>query len=61
MANLSFLEEGEDRAISLDIRTTYKVYILIRSGNLTVDDYTVSNGDFLESAEISEVIKIESS
>lgn len=61
MANLSFLEEGEDRTISLDIRTTYKVYILIRSGNLTVDDYTVSNGDFLESAEISEAIKIESS
>ena len=61
MANLSFLEEGEDRTISLDIPMTYKVYILIRSGNLTVDDYTVSNGDFLESAEISEVIKIESS
>jgi redox-sensitive bicupin YhaK (pirin superfamily) len=60
MANLSFLEEGEDRTISLGIPMTYKVYILIRSGNLTVDDYTVSNGDFLESAEISEAIKIES-
>ncbi len=60
MVNLSFLEEGEDRTISLDIPTTYKVYILIRSGNLTIDDYTLSNGDFLESAEISEAIKIES-
>ena len=60
MANLSFLEEGEDRTISLDIPMTYKVYILIRSGNLTIDDYTVSNGDFLESTQLIETIRIES-
>ncbi len=61
MANLSFLEKTENISISLDIPTTYKTYILVRSGKLTIDNQHVSNEDFLESTQIDETIKIESS
>lgn len=60
IANLSFLEKTENINIPLNIPTTYKTYILVRSGKLIIDNSHVSKGDFLESTERDETISIES-
>ncbi|MFO0763560.1 MAG: pirin family protein [Candidatus Gracilibacteria bacterium] len=60
MANLSFDENSNHKSTPLDIPLTYKLYILVRNGKLTVDNFQVSTGDFLESVELNEVITMQS-
>ena len=60
MANLSFDENSNHKSTPLDIPLTYKLYILVRNGKLTVDNFQVSTGDFLESVELNDVITMQS-
>lgn len=60
MANLSFDGDNYHKSTPLDIPLTYKLYILVRSGKLIIDNSHVSTGDFLESINRDATISIES-
>ena len=60
MANLSFDGDNYHKSTPLDIPLTYKLYILVRSGKLIIDNSHVSTGDFLESINRDATISIKS-